>query len=473
MDRPRSFAEELAALVLKAGPQWPDAVRIDQKNRWIEGRGILAENYRDALPILRENEEAWLELVRGEFMDRVDREENLDVEEYLRRFPEHAAALRPELEVYPGLLPSYVKGLGSDTDDPSTLSEPLGVSDFLPPARLGGFKICEPLGQGATGLVCRAYDPRFDRYVALKLMRPSLLERHPSAPEWFLREARSMGCVRSDYVVTVYQSGMVCGLPFLVMEELRGESLKDRLARRGRLGGEESARIGLETALGLAALHRCGIIHRDIKPSNIWLEDRSREAPQGHPERVKILDFGLARPVQLDGHITSHFVGTPVYSSPEHANGTTEPRSDLFSLGCVLYQMLTGQLPFRGKTITAVLKQVQERNPTPAADVVPGVPIELSRLIEHLLAKDPNQRPGSAEEVVRVLSGLVAQEARPIPLPGEVQTDPQFEAFWKVWQTLSPLQRRAWMDLMLAGTGQGRPVQLAEGEHAEELAASA
>jgi serine/threonine protein kinase len=174
------------------------------------------------------------------------------------------------------------------------------------------------------------------------------------------------------------------------MELLRGEPLNKRLARRKQLAWPEAVRIALETARGLETLHPCGIIHRDIKPANIWLEDRSQEKwPDQRQERVKIMDFGLARAVKRDGQLTIGFAGTPEYASPEQATcAECDHRTDRFSLGCVLYQMVTGNLPFRGETTTDTLRQVRNHCPPPATDLVSGLPDALSRLSRsHLQAR--------------------------------------------------------------------------------------
>jgi serine/threonine protein kinase len=435
-------AEELAALVRRAGEGWREAIRTDQMNRWIEGNGVPAEVYRAALPELRCDIEAWHEVIKTEFLIRVDLHEGLVPAEYLQRFPEHAEALRWELERYvaagsgaSGPLPSY-----PGSADPVTVF--LGVSNTPRPTRLGGFRICDRLGGGAMGLVFRAYDPRFDLYVALKIMRPSLLEGQPTARERFERECQNLGRVKSDHVVTVHQSGTLVGLPFLIMELLAGESLQKRLKRRGQLPWEECARIGLGTARGLAALHQGDIIHRDIKPSNIWLEDQGGETTGDRRERVKILDFGLARAAERDGQLTIGFAGTPGYASPEQADcAACDHRTDLFSLGCVLYQMVTGRQPFQGATTTDVLRQVRDHSPPPAAELVPGLPATLSRLIEQLLAKDPNQRPSSGEEVIRTLSGL--REPEDAPVIGGAETDPDLKRVHSAWPRLPLPIRRA------------------------------
>ncbi|HVK10632.1 MAG TPA: serine/threonine-protein kinase, partial [Gemmataceae bacterium] len=248
--------------------------------------------------------------------------------------------------------------VSTEGTDPGARDGPPAVADFAflsPPlgpgelGRLGGYRVLELLGAGGMGLVFRAEDPTLRRPVALKVMRPELLDR-PHAAERFLREARAAAAVKHDHIVTIYQVGQDRGVPFLALEFLAGEPLDARAKRESRLPPAEVRRIGHEAALGLAAAHAAGLIHRDIKPANVWLE-----APRG---RVKILDFGLARATGQDVHLTGSgtVMGTPAYMSPEQANGQpVDARTDLFSLGAMLYRLATGRLPFPGDSAMAIL----------------------------------------------------------------------------------------------------------------------
>jgi tRNA A-37 threonylcarbamoyl transferase component Bud32 len=298
---------------------------------------------------------------------------------------------------------------------------------FLRPAhqpdeigRLGGFRVLRPLGAGGMGIVFEAEDPALKRRVALKVMRPALAAdaRHRQR---FLREARAAAALRHDNIIEIYQVGDDNGVPYLAMPLLTGESLHDRLRRDPVLPPDEILRIGREVAEGLAAAHAVGLIHRDIKPANIWLEVRSdrNHADLGPgPDhmnavttnsRVKLLDFGLARAAEDDDGLTlsGAVVGTPGYMAPEQADGAeADERSDLFSLGCVLYRMTTGHEPFPGVTKLARLRAVTVHHPPPPHEVNPAVPTSLSELIERLLAKNPADRPASARDVAQALRGL-------------------------------------------------------------------
>jgi serine/threonine protein kinase len=241
-----------------------------------------------------------------------------------------------------------------------------GICALLAPAEgpgdlghLGGYRLLEVLGVGGMGVVFRAEDTHLRRVVALKVLKP-VLAASPPARERFLREARATAALEHDHVVAVYQVGEDRGLPFLTMPLLHGESLAQRQERDGRLPMAEVVRIGREVAEGLAAAHERGLIHRDVKPSNIWLEAGSG--------RAKVLDFGLARvaddPAALSQ--TGTIVGTPAYMAPEQARGeAVDARCDLFSLGCVLYQMTTGESAFHGPNVTAILHALAVKRPRP------------------------------------------------------------------------------------------------------------
>jgi serine/threonine protein kinase len=253
--------------------------------------------------------------------------------------------------------------------------------------RLGTYRVLKVLGMGGMGVVLEAEDPHLKRRVALKVMMPSLSAKE-TARKRFLREAQSAAALQHDHIVTIHQVGEDQGIPFLAMQLLEGESLEDRLKREGKLEVGEVLQIGKEVAEGLAAAHQKGVIHRDIKPANIWLE--------GPRRRVKILDFGLARVAGADVNLTKlgAIVGTPAYMAPEQSlNKPVDPRADLFSLGCVLYRICTGQLPFGGADTVGLLMSLALDEPAAPQVVNADVPPSLSDLILRLLAKNPGERP--------------------------------------------------------------------------------
>jgi serine/threonine protein kinase len=286
--------------------------------------------------------------------------------------------------------------------------------DFLAPAqaddeigRLGSYRVLKVLGAGGMGVVFQAEDPKLHRLVALKAMLPALAASETNK-ERFLREARAAAAIEHDHIVAIFQVDEDRGVPFIAMPLLRGESLEDRFKRQRKLPADEVCRIARETAEGLAAAHERNMIHRDIKPANIWLE--------GDKGRVKLLDFGLARSSRGESQLTQQgmIMGTPAYMSPEQGAGKpVDPRSDLFSLGCVMYRMATGALPFKGSDTVATLIAVATETPAAPRKLNPQLPPCLSKFIMDLLAKDPKDRPDSAQAVVDLLKEI-EDEAAPV-----------------------------------------------------------
>ncbi len=448
-EMPTNFPEEVAAFIRRAGRPWLEAIHDDQARRWASGQRVPAEAYREAVPALRHDLAAWHEVIFNEFQLQLEFGDHTPPDVFLRRFPDDAEALRSLFEDYHDCR-SHSE---LPVEDLMVEAEPITEIDDLP-HQLGGFLILQFLGGGGQGRVFRAFDQRLRKEVALKVLRRELLA-DPNAHCRFLSEAQKLARVSSDHVVRALLFDDVAGFPILVMDLLAGESLQKRLDRYSCLSWREAARIGLETAQGLDAIHRCDIIHRDIKPSNIWLEDRRGEPVAKQRERVKIIDFGLARTLVPHGLHTTGFGGTPNYASPEQADRLEcDPRTDLFSLGCVLYQMLTGKLAFPGNECEAVLQKVKAHYPPPVIEMVPEVPVELSRLVERLMAKDRADRPTSARAVIDFLSGLIEREGQPA-LPGAAPAsempDPGLVTLMRAWSGLPVSHQQA--ILLIAGGG--------------------
>jgi serine/threonine protein kinase len=274
--------------------------------------------------------------------------------------------------------------------------------------RLGPYRVFEVLGAGGMGFVYRAEDTQLQRPVALKVLKPHLAE-DAEARQRFLREARAAAALKNDHVVTIYQVGEDQGVPYLAMELMEGMGLDQWLKRGARPTLGDVLRIGREIAAGLDAAHRRGLIHRDIKPGNVWLERIADPSGQSATVRVKVLDFGLARVAGDDVRLTQTgaVLGTPSYMSPEQARGEhLDQRSDLFSLGSVLYTLCTGLAPFRGETTLAVLTALAVDTPQPVRDLNPTVPSALAGLISRLLAKAAADRPATAAEVIAELRAI-------------------------------------------------------------------
>jgi serine/threonine protein kinase len=302
---------------------------------------------------------------------------------------------------------------------------PAQLVEFLAPpqqpgelGRLAQYRVLRVLGHGGMGVVYKAEDALLKRLVALKVMLPALAN-NDTARQRFLREARTAAALESDHVVAIHQVGEDRGVPFLAMPFLKGEPLDERIKREGKLSLAETLRIGREAAEGLAAAHTAGLVHRDIKPANLWLE-----APKG---RVKILDFGLARAVSEAGQLTQQgtVLGTPSYMSPEQAKGqAVDHRCDLFSLGCVLFRMCSGELPFKGKDPVSTIMAVTQQATPAVRQLNPDVPEPLAYLINQLLQKDPDLRPRSALVVAKELEAMEASLGLALTASGKIPVMP-------------------------------------------------
>lgn len=284
-----------------------------------------------------------------------------------------------------------------------------GTPAFGPPVepgevgKLGPYRIVKELGRGGMGAVYAALDTRLGRRLALKVMLPQYAA-NATAKERFLREARAAAQISHDNVVTVYEADERDGVPYIAMQFLEGYPLDEYLKRKGSPGIPQILRIAREAAAGLAAAHKLGLVHRDIKPGNLWLE-----APEG---RVKVLDFGLAKPVDTQSEVTRSgaIIGTPAFMSPEQARGEkVDARTDLFSLGGVLYRLCTGRLPFQGPTTMVVLMALGTEEPPPVRSLNRAVPEPLAELIHQLLTKNAAARPATADAVVQRIRVIARQ----------------------------------------------------------------
>ena len=252
------------------------------------------------------------------------------------------------------------------------------------------YKIVAKLGEGGMGVVYKAEDTKLNRQVALKFLAEYLLS-DGEAKERFLREAQAAAALHHPNVCPVYEIDEVDGKTFIAMAFLEGESLEDLIAK-GPLSLKESLDIARQVADGLQAAHAKNVVHRDIKPANILV------SPEGRPT---IMDFGLARLTEAS-RLTKvdTAMGTVAYMSPEQAQGMeVDSRSDLWSLGCALYEMVSGQRPFRGVYDQALLYEIVHEEPAPLTGLRTGVPIELELLASKCLAKDREDRYQSAKEI--------------------------------------------------------------------------
>ncbi len=348
---------------------------------------------------LREDELSWFESHLQTCPTCRDLLDRPDADASFRRWAHQLEDLKTESPdpTLQELLEQLQEGI-IDIDHPGPVElyflQPSDRDDLL--GTLSHYEIHEIIGQGGIGVVLRAFEPSLQRWVALKVMSPTLAgSRH--AVQRFIREARSSAAVCHKNVIVVHSVDEVQGLPYLVMEHVAGDSLQERLDRSGPLPVTEVVRIGQEIAAGLAAAHAQGVIHRDIKPANILLEEKTGA--------VKITDFGLARSVD-DVNLTQHgvVIGTPEYMAPEQARGEqVDHRADLFALGSVLYAMCTGASPFRGRTTLGVLRSLTDDTPPPIHEIDPNLPLWLSSCVALLLTKDRKARPWTSAEVAELL----------------------------------------------------------------------
>jgi serine/threonine protein kinase len=268
--------------------------------------------------------------------------------------------------------------------------------------RLGRYDIERVIGHGGMGIVLKAHDSELNRPIAIKLLAGHLAHVG-AARERFAREGRAAAAVVHEHVVAIYNVESNERVPYLVMQYVPGRSLQARVDEDGPLGTEEILRIGMQAASGLAAAHRQGLVHRDVKPSNILLEDTV--------ERAVLTDFGLAR--TFDDASLTHtgiLAGTPHYMSPEQATGEPiDQRSDLFSLGAVLYFMATGHPPFRAASAMAVLHRICHDTHRPVWQQNHTIPDAMSDVIDRLLEKKSARRYSSADEVQQELAALLSR----------------------------------------------------------------
>jgi WD40 repeat protein/serine/threonine protein kinase len=272
--------------------------------------------------------------------------------------------------------------------------------------RLDHYDVLEVIGRGATGVVLKARDTKLQRIIAIKMLAPRLAAS-TAARARFVREAQAAAAVRNDNVVAIHAVSDEGRAPYLVMEYIHGTTLEARVKEVGPLELKETLRVGMQVATGLAAAHAQGVVHRDVKPANVLLENGV--------QRVKLTDFGLAWVGEDGGEKATGFLaGTPLYMSPEQARGElTDYRTDLFSLGSLLYTLCTGKPPFQGDTTADLLKRVREDIPTQVSKINPNVPEWLCQAIAKLHAKKPHERSASAQEVAELLSGQLARLQQP------------------------------------------------------------
>ncbi len=275
----------------------------------------------------------------------------------------------------------------------------------------GRYQIVKELGKGSMGVVYEAYDPLFDRRVALKVLRPDRVSSSAFAQR-FLKEAKAVGRLYHSNIVVAHDKGEDHGTVYLSMEYIEGKPLNEVLQTE-KLTLEESLKIGIQIADALGYAHSKGIVHRDIKPSNIIVQ------PDGN---IKITDFGIARiedPLATQQTQAGEILGTPAYMAPEQVLGrSVDGRSDLFSLGVILYELATRQRPFSGESLATIFHSITHEDPRNPEDLNPGLPRDLSAVILKCLSKEPEQRYSSCHELSEALRNCLRErDADTVTIP--------------------------------------------------------
>jgi WD40 repeat protein/serine/threonine protein kinase len=455
-------------------------VQVDQRQRWLAGERLPAEAYLRRYPALGREAEAAVEVVYHEYLWREQQGEAPSLEEYERRFPGYAARLRLQVELHRALAgaastgaadgeshpaagrpetgwtavpgyevlgelgflgldsagsvgtwpqPAAPAGEGNGVRDPGGRTGPAGLPRGVP-----GYEILGELGRGGMGVVYRARQVSLKRVVALKMIqagrgtRPELVAR-------FRTEAEAVARLQHPNIVQVYETGEHDGLPYFSLEYVDGGSLDRKLAGTP-LPPREAARLVETLARAMDHAHQCGILHRDLKPANVLLALSGRSqggaggAPPHAPPRErplneyvpKISDFGLAKRLEEESvHTqTGSIFGTPPYMAPEQAEGRRRefgPATDVYALGAILYECLTGRPPFKGATLLDTLEQVRTQEPVPPRRLRHGLPRDLESVCLKCLEKKPERRyasaAGLADDLRRFLNGQ-STRARPL-----------------------------------------------------------
>lgn len=389
VDRAPALSEFLAGYEDFSQDELLEIIEIDRAERWRRGERINAERYLSDHSLLCEDEEAALVVIYGEFFLRKELGEKPSLKEFLTRFPQHARRLQDQV--------MWHEAIEMDRE----------LSD-RPIPDLPGFAMGEQLGRGGMCSVYKATDEASGREVAVKVLDSEHLHNAVRVGR-FRREIGSLTRLRHPHIVSALRTGEFRGLPYLVMEYCAGGTLAAHL--RGRPLPPNAAAGTLRAIAGAVAhAHREGVVHRDLKPGNVLLAIH----PQNKTAIPKVADFGLAKcKLDLGNNLTGtrETLGTPCYMAPELTTGArdADARTDVYGLGAILYELLTGRPPFVATIPLEVVRMVREDRPLPPSAINKKVPGDLEVVCLRCLEKDPGQRFATAGEVVEAVLAQVAR----------------------------------------------------------------
>jgi serine/threonine protein kinase len=425
---------DLAAFLAQSEPmsssQLAAVLRVDQRRRWELGQQIPAERYLDQYPKLLEDRESTLDFVYAELLLREKHGEHPRLEEFLARFPTLADILRRQIGLHRALCS---ESLGSSTDALPAVDMP---SDRAPRDRAvgGRYEVIREIGRGGAGVVYEARQTGVNRTVAIKVLSAG---QHAGADQLarFRAEAELVGRLQHPHIVQIYEAGLENGFPFLALEYMSGGSLRNRLNGAPQ-SPEWSARLIEVLSRAVDAAHQAGVVHRDLKPGNVLFTSGKSDDPDlgatnaswSAGEIPKIADFGLAKALgeSVNGANsdsltrTGDILGTPSYMSPEQAAGRTDeigPATDIYALGAILYELLTGRPPFRGVTVLETFQHLTADEPVPPSRLQSRLARDLEVICLKCLEKTVARRYATAQalaaDLERFLNGFPITARRP------------------------------------------------------------
>ncbi len=391
-------------------PQVAAVLLVDQRERWLTGERLLAESYLPLYPTLRGDLEYAVELIYGEFLLREELGEGPTAAEYLERFPQYAPRLRQQLEFHQAVERDPSLGAGQTVLAPAEVGSALGTDAAAPaPAAscwpvVRGYEILGKLGRGGMGMVYQAWQRDANRVVALKMVLAGA-DAGPDALARFRIEIEAVARLHHPYIVPIYEVGEQDGRPYFSMEFAEDGTLAQKLVGIP-LPFRRAAQVVEMLARAIHYAHERGVLHRDLTPANVLL------MADGTP---KITDFGLAKILIGGANQTQSgaILGTPSYMPPEQAAGKTKeigPAGDVYGLGAILYELLTGRPPFRAETPLETLRQVLSEEPVPPSRLQSHLPRDLVTICLKCLQKEPHQRYGSARELAEDLQRFLSDK---------------------------------------------------------------